>query len=105
MIAALPNIKWWHRVIDSNKKAFRLNGFINHYPDFIVCFQSGRIALIETKGDHLGNDESKRKLELGRQWQSMAGQNYRYFMVFDKDALPGKGSYTLDNIVSVLKEL
>ena len=50
MIASLPNIKWWHRVIGSNKKEFRLNGFINHYPDFIVMLQSGRVALIEAKG-------------------------------------------------------
>ena len=76
VIAALPNIKWWHRVIDSNKREFRINGFINHYPDFIVCFQSGMIALIETKGDHLANDDSRRKLKLGRKWASMAGRKY-----------------------------
>ena len=105
VIAALPNIKWWHRVIDSNKKEFRINGFINHYPDFIICFQSGVIALIEAKGDHLGNEDSKRKLELGRRWQSEAGKKYRYFMVFNENALSGPGSYTLDGIVSVLKEL
>jgi hypothetical protein len=28
-----------------------------------------------------------------------------YFMVFGANALPGKGSYTLDEIVGVLKEL
>ena len=106
MIAALPNIKWWHRVIDTDKKkGFRINGFINHYPDFIVKFKSGIIAMIEAKGDHLGNDISKKKLELGRQWQYLAGQQYRYFMVFGANALPGKGSYTLDEIVGVLKEL
>ena len=105
VIAALPNIKWWHRVIDSNKKEFRINGFINHYPDFIVCFRSGVIALIEAKGDHLGNEDSKRKLELGRRWQSEAGKKYRYFMVFNENALSGPGAYTLDGIVSVLKEL
>ena len=105
VIAALPNIKWWHRIIDSNKREFRINGFIYHYPDFIVCFQSGMIALIETKGDHLGNEDSKRKLELGRRWQSEAGKKYRYFMVFNESALPGPGSYTLDEIVGVLRNL
>ena len=106
MIAALPNIKWWHRVIDTDKKkGFRINGFINHYPDFIVKFKSGIIAMVEAKGDHLGNDISKKKLELGRQWQYLAGPQYRYFMVFGANALPGKGSYTLDKIVGVLKEL
>ena len=105
VIAAMPNIKWWHRVIDSNKKEFRINGFINHYPDFVVYFQSGMIALVEAKGDHLGNEDSQRKLELGRRWQSAAGRKLRYFMVFNESALPGPGSYTLADIVSVLKEL
>lgn len=105
MIASLPNIKWWHRVIDSNKKEFRLNGFINHYPDFVVMFQSGRVALIETKGDHLANDDSRRKLKLGRKWASMAGRKYRYFMVFNHEKIDAEGAYTLDDIVGVLKEL
>ena len=105
VIAALPNIKWWHRVIDSNKKEFRLNGFINHYPDFIIMFQSGRVALIETKGDHLANDDSRRKLKLGRKWASMAGRKYRYFMVFNHERIDAEGAYTLDDIVGVLKEL
>ena len=105
VIAALPNIKWWHRVIDSNKREFRINGFINHYPDFIVCFQSGMIALIETKGDHLANDDSRRKLKLGRKWASMAGRKYRYFMIFNHEKIDAEGAYTLDDIVGVLKEL
>jgi len=105
MIASLPNIKWWHRVIDSNKKEFRLNGFINHYPDFVVMFQSGRVALIETKGDHLANDDSRRKLKLGRKWASMAGRKYRYFMVFNRDKIDAEGAYPLEDVVDVLKEL
>ena len=105
VIASLPNIKWWHRVIDSNMREFRINGFINHYPDFIVCFQSGMIVLIEAKGDHLGNEDSRRKLKLGRKWASMAGRRYRYFMVFNQETIDAEGAYTLDDIVSVLKEL
>ena len=105
MIASLPNIRWWHRIIDSNKKEFRVNGFINHYPDFVVKFQSGRVALIETKGDHLANDDSRRKLKLGRKWASMAGRKYRYFMVFNHEKIDAEGAYTLDDIVGVLKEL
>ena len=105
MIVSLPNIKWWHRVIDSNKREFRLNGFINHYPDFIVMFQSGRVALIETKGDHLANDDSRRRLKLGRKWASMAGRKYRYFMVFNHEKIDAEGAYTLDEVVGVLREL
>ena len=105
VIAALPNLRWWHRIIDSNKQAFRLNGHINHYPDFLIRFKSGRIALIEAKGDHLGNENSRAKLKLGRQWAALAGNLYRYFMVFDKEKLNESGSYTLEEMVGVLKDL
>lgn len=44
--------------------------------------QSGKLVMIETKGDHMWNDESKAKLHLGRKWAAEAGSKYRYFMVF-----------------------
>lgn len=92
-ITGLPNIRWWHRNIA--RTGFAINGFINHYPDFIVRTRSGKIVIIETKGDHLANEETLAKLHLGRAWQEQAGPGYRYFLVFqDKDismtgALPG----------------
>lgn len=79
-VVSLKNVKWWHRIID--RKGFRLNGFINHYPDFMVMMQSGKLVLIEYKGDERDNSDSERKLKLGRLWQAQAGPNYRYFMVF-----------------------
>ena len=42
------------------------------------------VVIIETKGDDRDNSDSKRKLEVGKRWASSAGNNYRYFMVFDK---------------------
>jgi type III restriction enzyme len=56
-IVSLENVLWWHRVID--RRGFRLNGFINHYPDFIVKTKSGNLILVEAKGEQLKNDESK----------------------------------------------
>ena len=68
------------------RTGFAINGFINHYPDFIVRTRSGKIVIIETKGDHLANEETLAKLHLGRAWQAQAGPGYRYFLVFqDKD--------------------
>jgi len=46
-VAALPNIKWWHRNID--RLEFCINGFLNHYPDFIVYTNSGYIVMIARK--------------------------------------------------------
>lgn len=102
-IVSYKNIKWWHRIID--RKGLRLNGYINHYPDFIVMTNSGNILLIEAKGDYLDGDDSKSKLKLGRQWQAQAGRMYRYFMVFKDKELGLDGAYTLDKFVDVLKEL
>ena len=102
-VVALGNVKWWHRIIE--RKGFRLNGFVNHYPDFIVMTKSGKLVLIEYKGDDRDNSDSKRKLNLGRKWQAQSGQNYRYFMVFKKREFGIDGAYTLDQFVEIMKEL
>ena len=34
--------------------------------------RSGKIVIIETKGDHLANEETLVKLHLGRVWQEQA---------------------------------
>lgn len=91
-ISSLENILWWHRI--RVKKGFYINGFINHYPDFLVMTKSGVLAVIEVKGDDRDNSDSKRKLQLGKLWEKMAGfENYSYFMVFDKNPLEGAMSF------------
>lgn len=103
IIVGTNNIRWWHRNIEN--KGFRLNGFINHYPDFIVMTKSNRIILVETKGDFLDGEDSRAKLELGRRWQEQAGRIYRYFMVFKDKDLGLNGAYTLDQFAEIMKEL
>lgn len=102
-VVALDNVQWWHRIIEN--KGFRINGYINHYPDFIVKTKSGKYILIEVKGDYLDGDDSRSKLRLGRKWQSMAGNNFRYFMVFDNKDLQIDGAYPIDNFISMFKDL
>ena len=103
VVVGTDNIRWWHRNID--RKGFRLNGYFNHYPDFMVMTKSGKIVLIEAKGDYLDGDDSKAKLELGRKWQEQPGHLYRYFMVFKDKELGMDGAYTLDKFLDVMKEL
>ena len=104
-IVSLDNVKWWHR-ITGGKDSFRLNGFINHYPDFMVMTKSGKLVLVEYKGDDRDNSDSERKLKLGRKWQEYAGPDkYRYFMVFKNREFGIDGAYTMDDFIGIMREL
>lgn len=92
-IANLDSVVFWHRNLERGK-GFCLNGFINHYPDFIVKMKNGKIVLIETKGDDRDNSDSIKKIKLGEKWASKAGDSYRYFMVFNNSKLDGAKSVT-----------
>lgn len=102
-IAGLENVCWWHRNID--RQGFCLNGFINHYPDFIVRTIRGNIILVETKGDDRDNSDSEAKLRLGRKWQELAGREYRYFMVFDEKDTGFEGAYKFGEFMDIMKRL
>ena len=99
VLASTESVEWWHRII--LYKGFRLNAFADHYPDFIVKMKSGRILLVESKGDDRDNGDSKSKLKLGKAWASNAGNAYRYFMVFDEN--PIDDAYTIANFAEMLK--
>lgn len=102
-LAQLPNIAWWHRNL-SRGKGFALNGFMNsHYPDFILYTTSGKILLVEAKGEHLVNPDSEAKARLGKEWQQLCGTGFRYFMVFDKAQVDG--AYTLAEAKKLIGEL
>lgn len=101
-IANLDSVVFWHRNLERGK-GFQLNGFINHYPDFIVKMKNGKIILIETKGDHLDGSDSSQKIRLGEKWASKAGDNYRYFMVFNNAKLDGAKS--LGELIEILKDM
>ena len=103
-VAGLENVKWWHRNIE--RHGFCLNGFINHYPDFIVMTQKGNIVLIETKGDDRDNSDSRAKLALGKKWESLAGVGrYSYFMVFDENDTGLDGAKTVAEFMGIMKRL
>ena len=103
-VAALPNVKWWHRNID--RVEFSINGFINPYPDFIVMTHSGKVVMLETKGGHLAtNDDSRDKAELGKVWQAQAGGNYRYYMVGEAEYANNPDVISLDTFMKIMKEL
>lgn len=102
-VTALPNVRWWHRIMERHD--FYINGFINHYPDIMICTQSGKIILAETKGGHLKNDDSRQKIALGAAWARAAGTQCRYFMVFKDGETPLDGAVTMSRFLGILREL
>ena len=100
-ISAMSNILFWTRNME--RKQFYINGFINHYPDFIIQTKSGKTIILETKGDDRDNSDSEAKIRLGKAWENKAGKGYKYFMVFDKKQVPD--AYTLDEFIHMFKDM
>ena len=102
-LTALPNVRWWHRNI--SRQGFCINGYINHYPDILIMTEKGKVIFAETKGEHLKNDDSREKIDLGTMWSGHAGNQYRYFMVFEKDADLPKGAVSMSKFVEIVAAL
>ncbi|HEY5589686.1 MAG TPA: DEAD/DEAH box helicase family protein [Paludibacter sp.] len=97
-IGNMSNIAFWTRNVE--RRGFRINGFINHYPDFIIQTKSGKTILLETKGDHL---DAEQKIRLGGQWANKAGNKYRYFMVYERRTVDG--AYKLEDFLNIIKDI
>ena len=101
-IGNMPNIAFWTRNIE--RKGFRINGFINHYPDFIIQTKSGKTIILETKGDHLDGSDSERKVTLGNMWSNKAGSSqFKYFMVYEYKGV--EGAYKLEEFFKIIKDI
>lgn len=108
-VADLDNIVWWHRNLERGK-GFVINGFLNHYPDFVVLTKNKNIIVVETKGDDRDNSDSKDKLKLGKIWEAQANQlshetgyRYHYMMVFDNNRIDG--AYTTGEVLKLIEDL
>lgn len=102
-LSALDNVKWWHRNI--SRLGFQINGHIHAYPDIIVMTNSGRLLMVETKGDHLDNDESREKANIGTKWDKLTDRQFRYFMVFQTKQPDYPGAYSYDRFMEIVKGL
>jgi type III restriction enzyme len=108
-VAALDNVLWWHRNLEKGK-GFVINGFVNHYPDFVVLTAKKNLIIIETKGGDRDNSDSAAKLKLGKTWENQAnklshetGLRYHYMMVFDNNPL--SEAYNVAAVMDLIKQL
>ena len=97
-VANLENVEWWTRNIE--RRGFCINGFINHYPDFIIKTKKGKIVILETKGDHL---DAEKKIRLGKLWANKAGNEYRYCLVYKNRHVDE--AYTKSEFIDMMKNL
>ena len=79
-ICNMTNIAFWTRNIE--RKGFRINGFVNHFPDFIILTKNGKTVYQKQKAIIW----MQKKIGLGNLWASKARNNYRYFKVYDRRA-------------------
>jgi type III restriction enzyme len=86
-VAALPEVEFWHRNQERGR-GFAINGFINHYPGFIVKMRSGKVLLIDVCD--AGDVDAKAKLRIGKLWEEKAGSDkFGYVMVSDGGDMAG----------------
>lgn len=108
-ITQYENILWWHRNLERGK-GFVINGFINHYPDFVVLTKNNNLILVETKGGDRDNSDSAAKIVLGKAWENAAnslshstGLRYHYMMIFQDNAI--ENSFVLSKALDLIKHL
>ena len=105
-VAELDSVEYWHRNGERGK-GFAINGFINHYPDFLLWLTNGDVVVLETKGDDRDNADSRRKIYLGKKWAEVssrqAKRRYHYMMVFDTSRLDG--AFTVAEALARLGEM
>ncbi|MEV9527019.1 DEAD/DEAH box helicase family protein [Aliarcobacter butzleri] len=85
-IETLPEVDFWVRNIERNPKhSFWLQTSTDKfYPDFIIKLKSGKILVVEYKGEHLKNEDTKEKEMLGLAWANLT-DNADFAMVYKSD--------------------
>lgn len=104
-IASLENIVFWHHIRQKAPGEFYINGYIHHYPDFVLYTKRKNVVFVEFKGEDRKNEDSQLKVRLGKKWADLAGSQYSYFMVFLDEAFKEDGAYNLAAVKNIIKDL
>lgn len=105
LVAGMPNIKCWHRIMERKPNEFYINGFRNHYPDFWILTERGNFILLEVKGEQFSGKPTQRKAELGRMWQNESDNKFKYFMVYKDIDMNFQGAFKLNDFIEILRSL
>lgn len=90
-IDSLDEVEFWVRNLDRDPvNAFWLQTSTDKfYPDFIIKLKSGKILVVEWKGDHLKNPDSLEKEHLGLAWAGL-DDNLGFTMIYSNDNMEAK---------------
>jgi type III restriction enzyme len=82
-----PLIKFWVRNLERQPQhAFWLpTSTDKFYPDFVAQLNDGRLLVIEYKGGHLTNEDTKEKELIGKVWAEKSGNLFLMSWKKDKD--------------------
>lgn len=80
-------VKFWVRNLERNpQNAFWLpTSSDKFYPDFVAQLKDGRLLVVEYKGGHLDNEDTKEKELIGKKWAELSGN--LFLMAWEKDGL------------------
>ncbi len=75
-------LTWIKNIVKDPENSFWLQTATGKfYPDFIIKLKNGKTVVAEYKGEHLKNDDTKRKEEIGGFWASRSDE-YEFLMLF-----------------------
>jgi len=80
-----PKIKYWVRNLEKQMMhSFWLQTSTDKfYPDFVALLEDGRVLVVEYKGGHLDNEDSREKEQIGKIWAEKSGNLFA--MLWKKD--------------------
>jgi len=98
-----PNIKYWVRNLErSPRHAFWLpTATDKFYPDFVAQLNSGKILVIEYKGQHLDGSDAKEKEMIGKVWEEKSGNIF--LMAWAKDQMGNNLERQINNCLGTNK--
>ncbi len=78
-------VTWIKNIVKNPQNSFWLQTATGKfYPDFIIKLSNGKTVVAEYKGEHLKNDDTKRKEEIGEYWASLSDE-CEFLMLYKGD--------------------